>query len=73
MKTQQSLSKYLSRTPKRINDDAWYYHEPKGITVVHKHEQLTISWRQIEAAVKNLNLAKQRAKAKVSPTTNKER
>ena len=54
-------NKHLSLKPKIIQDSAWWYEEPSGISVVHeiregdryiRTDTLNIPWRQIRAALK---------------------
>ncbi len=54
-------NKHLSRSPKTIGPQTWYYEEPHGIEIVHvePHEtekqivtkHFVISWRKLRGAI----------------------
>lgn len=46
-------------SPRKINDDWWFYEEPKGVYVCFDgRASALIPWRKIEAAVDNHRKAK---------------
>ncbi len=67
-KISQSISKFLSRTPKHISENIWFYHESKGIKIIHeirlsdgtyiRTDQFIISWQNIFEAIKDFKRAK---------------
>jgi len=43
--------KHLSDDPQGIDNNTWYYEEPKGIRVVHHSNQCVIPWNMILKSV----------------------
>lgn len=76
MKEKQSISKFLSRAPKRVNDMVWFYEEPRGIEIVHeirndggkgkyiRTDTFLIGWRTLEAALESYKKAREKSKKK---------
>lgn len=72
------LPQKLSLSPQNINDDAWYYEEPKGLHMVayeapipgHARQvlHLTIRWKTLEATMKRY-LAYRRARNVIASNT----
>lgn len=57
MEYKKNLDYFLSRTPKTINKDVWYYHTRKGLSVIAHQQQIIISWSRIKKALKDFNEA----------------
>lgn len=49
-------------SPRKLKDGGWYYEHRKGVTVVIRGAQETISWQRIEAALRHRQAAQKRKK-----------
>ncbi len=45
----------LSRAPIEIDNDTWYYEEPKGVEIIHKqghkYTHILIPWRKLRKSI----------------------